>query len=235
MNASRRGKVSAFVTRCVPRRLAGVSEVAIWQPDILGPGYEMMTLVLGTDYEGEVTATLVRRPAGQKGRRAVLYVHGYNDYFFQTHVADFYAGLGISFYALDLRKHGRSLLPRQTAYLCQSLREYYPELDAAVEVMKREGHDLLLVSGHSTGGLVVSLWAAEGGKRNLVDGLILNSPYLSSGPECDVRPDHRGDPRCLPVSASRPPPGLRRAFELADGPRAGSRHAGTPGERRSGR
>ncbi|MGH3259311.1 MAG: alpha/beta hydrolase [Streptosporangiaceae bacterium] len=43
------------------------------------------------------------------------------------------------------------------------------------------GHQLVLVSGHSTGGLVASLWAAEGEHRNLVDGLILNSPYLSSG------------------------------------------------------
>jgi alpha-beta hydrolase superfamily lysophospholipase len=158
-----------------------VSEVASWQSEVLGPGYEMMTLALGKDYEGEVTATLVRRPAGRKGRRAVLYVHGYNDYFFQEHVAGFYTGLGVSFYALDLRKHGRSLLPDQTAYLCLSLREYFPEIDAAVGIIKREGHELVLVSGHSTGGLVVSLWAAEGGNRNLVDALILNSPYLSSG------------------------------------------------------
>ena len=165
-----------------------MSEVASWQPDVLGPGYEMMTLALGTDYEGEVTATLVRRrPADPKGRRAVLYVHGYNDYFFQEHVADFYAGLGVSFYALDLRKHGRSLLPHQTAYLCLSLREYFPEIDAAVAMIRRDGHELVLVSGHSTGGLVVSLWAAEGGNRGLVDALILNSPYLSSGVPLAVR------------------------------------------------
>jgi alpha-beta hydrolase superfamily lysophospholipase len=158
-----------------------VSEVASWQPDVLGPGYETMTLPMERDYEGEVIATLVRRPAELDGHRAVLYVHGYNDYFFQKHVADFYTGLGISFYALDLRRHGRSLLPHQTAYLCRSLQEYYPEIDAAVDIIKREGHELVLVSGHSTGGLVVSLWADEGGKRDFIDALILNSPYLSSG------------------------------------------------------
>ena len=59
-------------------------------------------------------ATLVRRQP-KPGARAMLYVHGHNDYFFQRHVADFYAGLGIGFYALDLRKCGRSLLPHQTA------------------------------------------------------------------------------------------------------------------------
>jgi alpha-beta hydrolase superfamily lysophospholipase len=170
MNGSRRGKVSVILGFRGPRlarRLAGVAEVATWQPEGLGPGYEMMTLALGQDYEGEVTATLVRRPADPKGSRAVLYVHGYSDYFFQKHVADFYTGLGISFYALDLRKHGRSLLPHQTACLCLSLREYYPEIDAAVGIIKREGYEQVLVSGHSTGGLVVSLWAAEDEHRYL--------------------------------------------------------------------
>ena len=74
-----------------------------------------MTLGLGTDYEGEVVASLVRRQPSPAGARAVLYIHGYNDYFFQRHVADFYARQGISFYALDLRKHGRSLRSYQTA------------------------------------------------------------------------------------------------------------------------
>ena len=177
-------------------------EVASWQPDVLGPGYEMLTLALGEDYEGEVTATLVRRPADQKGRRAVLYVHGYNDYFFQKHVADFYTGLGISFYALDLRKYGRSFLPHQTAFLCLSLREYYPEIDAAVDIIKREGYERVLVSGHSMGGLVVSLWAAEGGNRNLVDALILNSPYLSSGVPAAVQ--FVVDPICRMMARRNP-------------------------------
>jgi len=155
----------------------------------------------------------------------VLYVHGYNDYFFQKHVADFYTGLGISFYALDLRKHGRSLLPRQTAYLCQSLREYYPEIDAAVEVIRREGHQLVLVSGHSTGGLIVSLWAAEGGHRNLVDALILNSPYLSSGVPAAVR--FVVDPVCRMIARRDP----AAAFPLRLSPRyAQSLHRSYRGE-----
>jgi pimeloyl-ACP methyl ester carboxylesterase len=73
-----------------------VSQVASWQRDVLGPDYEMMTLALGTDYEGAVIAALVRRRADRNGRRAALYVHGYNDYFFQKHVADFSTGLGIT-------------------------------------------------------------------------------------------------------------------------------------------
>ena len=200
-------------------------EPTSWQPDILGPGYEMMTLAMGRDYQGEVIATLVGRQSDLKGRRAVLYVHGYNDYFFQKHVADFYSSLGISFYALDLRKYGRSLLPHQTSYLCRSIREYYPEIDAAVDIVKRTGHELVLVSGHSTGGLIVSLWADEGNNRNLADALILNSPYLSSG--VPVAAQFMINPICRLIARRNP----AAAFPLRLSPRyAQSLHRSYQGE-----
>ena len=44
----------------------------------------------------------------------MLHVHGFCDYFFQTSAADFWADHGYDFYALDLRKYGRSLRPHQT-------------------------------------------------------------------------------------------------------------------------
>jgi alpha-beta hydrolase superfamily lysophospholipase len=206
-------------------RAEAVCEVTSWQPDILGPGYEMMPLAMGRDYEGDVIATLVRRQSDLEGRHAVLYVHGYNDYFFQKHVADFYNSLGISFYALDLRKYGRSLLPHQTAYLCRSVREYYPEIDAAVDIIKREGRELVLVSGHSTGGLIVSLWADEGNNRNLIDALILNSPFLSSGVPVVAR--FMIDPICRIISQHNP----AAAFPLRLSPRyAQSLHRSYQGE-----
>ena len=200
-------------------------EAASWQSDILGPGYEMMTLAMGRDYEGEVIATLVRRQSDLAGRRAVLYVHGYNDYFFQIHVADFYTSLGITFYALDLRKYGRSLMPHQTANLCRSVQEYYPEIDAAVNIIKRDGHELVLVSGHSTGGLIVSLWAHEGSSRNLIDALILNSPNLSSGGPAAAR--FTIDPICRIIARCNP----AAAFPLRLSPRyARSLHRSYQGE-----
>jgi alpha-beta hydrolase superfamily lysophospholipase len=185
----------------------------------------MMTLAMGRDYEGEVIATLVRRKSDLEGRRAVLYVHGYNDYFFQRNVADFYTSLGITFYALDLRKYGRSLMPHQTAYLCRSVQEYYPEIDAAVDIIKRDGHKLVLVSAHSTGGLIVSLWADEGNGRNLIDALILNSPYLSSGVPAAAR--FMVDPICRIIARRNP----AAAFPLRVPPRyARSLHRSYQGE-----
>jgi alpha-beta hydrolase superfamily lysophospholipase len=147
--------------------------------DVLGEPYESHTIDLGRDDEGPVVATLVRRRAGQPSRRAVLYVHGFNDYFFQTHLADFFAEQGWDFYALDLRKYGRSLLPHQTPNFARSLTDYYPELDESARIIRsQDGHDQLLVIGHSTGGLLASLWAHSRQGQGQVDGLFLNSPFF---------------------------------------------------------
>jgi alpha-beta hydrolase superfamily lysophospholipase len=149
------------------------------EPDVLGPPYERQTIDLGTDDEGPVVATLVRRRADRPTGRAVLYVHGFVDYFFQTHLADFFAERGWDFYALDLRKYGRSLLPHQTPNFCTDLAEYLPELDAAAKIIREDdGHDILLGMGHSTGGLIVSLWAHARRETGVVDGLFLNSPFF---------------------------------------------------------
>ncbi len=150
--------------------------------DILGEPYRAETLDLPDDYEGPVVATLIHRATDQKpARGAVLHLHGYCDYFFQTAQADFYSAKGFDFYALDLRKYGRSLLPHQTPNFCLELEEYYPELDAALELIRsRDGHEQVLVTGHSTGGLIAALWAAKRrseGSR-VANALILNSPWL---------------------------------------------------------
>lgn len=147
--------------------------------DVLGPGYEAIELPMGRDAEGEVVATLVRRRGAEPSRRAVLYVHGFVDYFFQTHLADFYLDHGFDFYALDLRKYGRSLRPHQTPNYVDSLSDYFPEIDEAVRVIRDvDGHGTLLLNGHSTGGLVCALWADRVRGKGLVDALFFNSPWL---------------------------------------------------------
>jgi alpha-beta hydrolase superfamily lysophospholipase len=149
------------------------------ETDVLGLPYERHTIELGTDDEGPVVATLIRRRAETPSRRAVLYVHGFVDYFFQTHMADFFVERGWDFYALDLRKYGRSLLAHQTPNFARSMTEYFPELDEAARIIREDdGHDQLLVTGHSTGGLITSLWAHSRQGQGIVDGLFLNSPFF---------------------------------------------------------
>jgi alpha-beta hydrolase superfamily lysophospholipase len=147
--------------------------------DVLGPPYERHIIDLGSDDEGPVVATLIRRRGETPSRRAVLYVHGFVDYFFQTHLADFFLERGWDFYAIDLRKYGRSLREYQTPNFCRSLTEYFPELDEAARIIRDEdGHDQMLVAGHSTGGLIISLWAHTRSGRGIIDALFLNSPFF---------------------------------------------------------
>jgi alpha-beta hydrolase superfamily lysophospholipase len=156
--------------------------VRSWHPDLL-PGYESTVLPLpdallapGEPVDTEMVATLVRRAGGAGDRRpAVLYLHGRNDYFFQTHLADAFDAIGYAFHAVDLRRYGRSLRQGQLRDYVTDLSEYFAELDAAADVIA-EDHDGLLVVGHSTGGLVAALWTAA--RPDRVDGLVLNSPWL---------------------------------------------------------
>lgn len=155
-----------------------------WQPDVLGDGFEQQTLLLGDDAEGEVVATLVRsrphpgaRLFGDLRDTDVLYVHGWSDYFFQTDLARFFTDRGARFYALDLRKYGRSLRPGQAPGYIAALDVYDADIGAALDAMatKRENRRLLLL-GHSTGGLTLTLWAAR--HPGVADALVLNSPWL---------------------------------------------------------
>src|SRR6185369_10873251 len=127
----------------------------VWQSDRLLPGFESLELPAPDDYDGRVVATLVRLPAGDAPRGAVLYVHGFVDYFFQRHMAERFAAEGYAFYALDLRKHGRSLLSHQHANFCKDLSEYYADITAALDAIGAP----VLLAGHSTGGLVCALYA----------------------------------------------------------------------------
>lgn len=151
-----------------------------WLPDRLVPGYECFQIDLSQEStvagepEGSLRACLVRR-AGGGNRRAVLFLHGWNDYFFHTHVADFFADQGFDFYALDLRRYGRSLVPGQFAGYIGDVSDYYTELDAALELIASD-HESVSLIGHSTGGLVGALWAND--RPGRLDAVILNAPWL---------------------------------------------------------
>ena len=176
-----------MTTEGVPR--AG-DAAAAWTGDVLS-GFERATFGLGADPDGEgaIVSTLVRRAGGSPAPLAVLAVHGYTDYFFNTDLADHFAARGLRFYGIDLHKCGRSWREGQTAHFTTDLSRYDRELELAIGVIIAENPGAqLLLYGHSTGGLVVSLWLDRVRRRGDiaalgVAGLILNSPFLDlNGP-----------------------------------------------------
>jgi alpha-beta hydrolase superfamily lysophospholipase len=144
--------------------------------------FTQTTLKLPPDYEGPVEAVLFSAAGSAAPQKAVLYIHGFVDYFFQDHLAAFFTQNGYGFFALELRKYGRALLDHQHFNYCRDLSEYYPEIDQSLEAIRAEGFRDITLMGHSTGGLLAALYCAEdgqGGKnRSLVSRLLLNSPFL---------------------------------------------------------
>lgn len=155
-----------------------------WQPDPLLPDFESLEIPMLSDYDGPVVATLVRYPILTASKGAVLYVHGFIDYFFQRHLAQRFALEGYSFYALDLRKHGRSLRAHQHPNFCKSINEYYADITRALLII---GEPVALI-GHSMGGLICSLYAHDGERRKYIRALCLNSPFF----QFNVPPALRG-------------------------------------------
>ncbi len=157
-----------------------------WVEDVLGAPYERRTIDLGIDPDGEglINATLVRRVSTDEVRRAVIYVHGFTDYFFQTELANFYADRGYAFYSLDLRKCGRSLADGHTPHYVSDLALYDAELTEALRIVRAETDVPIVLSGHSTGGLVLALWLDQlnmlpGGTTGKgIAGAIFNSPWF---------------------------------------------------------
>ena len=152
-----------------------------WVPDVL-PGYWQHSIPLGPDPDGEgdIVATLIRRGPESAVDRAVLAVHGYTDYFFNTALADHFAERGFAFYALDLRKCGRSHRAGQTPHFTTDLIQYDTELGRALAAVRATARNVLMY-GHSAGGLIVSLWLdrlRHAGALTDVRGLVLNSPFL---------------------------------------------------------
>jgi alpha-beta hydrolase superfamily lysophospholipase len=173
----------------------------LWREDMLGSRFESLELPLASDGEGPVVATLVRH-AGPGGvaagtavhspsirgipapAKVVLYLHGWADYFLQAELADHLAARGFHFYALDLRKFGRSLRDWQTPGYTADLAVYDEDITAALAAIGSDvagrtgssGAPTVHLLAHSLGGLVAALWADRNpGKLGT---LILNAPWL---------------------------------------------------------
>ena len=162
--------------------------------DVLGEPWVAETIGLPPDDEGPVVATLVSPRAERPNGRAVLHVHGFADYFFQTEYAAGGSSAATtstpSTCASTAGRSGRTR-PRPTSPTCAS---YFAEIDLAWwRITERDGHDHVVVSAHSTGGLTAAVGRpppARGAGRRWCS--------TRRGSTCRVRP-----------GCARPPPAGR--------------------------
>ncbi len=149
---------------------------SIIKEDVLKQGFKNLKIELSDDKDGKQDTTLIFRNSNSQTKKAILYVHGYIDYFFQTELTDHFNEWGYNFYAVDLRKYGRSLMPHHHPNYISDIKIYFEEIDLAIEQIKADGNTNISLMGHSTGGLITSLYTHY--TNNKIDKLILNSPFF---------------------------------------------------------
>lgn len=149
-----------------------------WHPDIL-PGYEARFVNQGNQFDGPCRSTIVRLKAKEKSRKGYLYIHGFNDYFFQAEMGQRFVDSGYHFYAVDLRRYGRSKEPWQYPYNIRDMKKYYDDIDSALVQMKLDGISDITLGGHSTGGLIVTAYAIDKSDAIPVDRIVTDSPFYA--------------------------------------------------------
>ena len=161
---------------------------------VLGEPYRTYPIETSPDSSKIFHSTLIEYPFGSSPRAEpqntslrgiILYVHGFNDYFFQTELAEKADSAGFAFFAIDLHYCGRSLQPEDVRGDMRSVKEFYSELDVAVELSKKIAvddyeeaeHFPVIILGHSQGGLITSSYVNDRSSEH-VTALVLNSPFL---------------------------------------------------------
>lgn len=165
---------------------------ANWTDDVLA-GFKRAAV-------GDATlVSPVDQPFAPRG--AVLHVHGYNDYFFQVHLARAFTDAGWAFYAVDLARAGRSLRPGDIPHFMTDVAEQGDGIGAAVgAVAALHPGTPVIVHGHSTGGLTAAIWAADRAHPAL-RALVLDSPLFGAR----FTTVQRAFARTLPMLAARRP------------------------------
>ncbi len=151
---------------------------------LIAAGFTIAHHDLGEDTFGPCGFTTIARPAPDDLATGaiVLYLHGWSDYFFHPHVAQFFNDRGYDFWAIDLRRNGRSLRDGDVATAISDLREYGEEIGTTIAMASAEprGRGLTpkkpVIYAHSTGGLTAVTWAAR--NPGQASALLLNSPWL---------------------------------------------------------
>lgn len=149
-----------------------------WGPDML-PGYESRFVFQGDAFDGPARSTIIRLRCPKRSKKAFLYVHGFNDYFFQAEMGRIFVDSGYHFYAVDLRRYGRSRLPWQYPFNVRDQKEYFADIDSALAQIRRDGISDITLGGHSTGGLTVCYYAACRGRRAGISRVVTDSPFLA--------------------------------------------------------
>ncbi len=117
------------------------------------------------------------QPASRPGA-CVLFIHGFTEHSGRySELMRLLSDSGFGVLAADLRGHGRSAGGRT---VIRRFAEYLADLEHAVQWLRAEVPETsLVVMGHSLGGLIAALWAANSSGK--AQGLVLSAPAVQIG------------------------------------------------------
>ena len=112
-------------------------------------------------------------------RKAVLFLHGWSDYFFNIELARFWDAQGFEFFALDMHNHGRSLQPDTPGGYVADLEHYDAEIGTAVGMIAESaGADAPAARPHGPFDGRPRGGAVGQPQSRRFSHLVLNSPWL---------------------------------------------------------
>ena len=118
-------------------------------------------------------------------KKALIWIHGYNDYFYHYHISDLLIKKKYDIYTLDLQNYCQTNINKDYLYHIKDLKNYYKDIDSTFNNLKKD-YDKIYLYGHSTGSLISSLYCYDGFYREKITGLILNSPFFDFN-ECFIK------------------------------------------------
>lgn len=148
------------------------------------PG-ERLKFIKKTYYVGnKKTKIVINFKKNKNNKKAIIWIPGYNDYFYHYHISEKLPNL--DFYAINLRNCGYSKEKDCIPHYCSNLEEYFEELDFLFENLINNNYEEVILYGHSTGGLIAIIYYNYNKKKKLnkINKLILNSPFLYLKLDC---------------------------------------------------
>ena len=108
--------------------------------------------------------------------KALIWIPGYNDYYYNFYVGEKFLNNGFDIYALKLRRYKQENL--KDIFYCDDLNEYIEDINNIFPKILEKNYKKIVLYGHSMGGLVSSIYCKEGEYKDKISHLILNSPFF---------------------------------------------------------
>lgn len=107
---------------------------------------------------------------------ALIWIHGYNDYYYNLYIGEKFIKNGFDIYAIKLRRYQQN--NHDKIFYCDNLNEYIQDIDNLFPRILEKKYKKIILYGHSMGGLVSSIYCKDGRYKDKITHLILNSPFF---------------------------------------------------------